>query len=97
MTSLETEPDITISAPAEITASNVNAFRTLATSRLQLGGTQLSVDLSATSFIDSSGLGDCRTRHCLVPVDCYCCYCDWRALMALSSSSVSNTNCKKIV
>jgi len=54
---------LTISAPTELTAVNCQAFRDLA--RAAIGGqhTTAAVDLSATRFIDSSGIGALVSIH----------------------------------
>lgn len=63
MTALETDPTLCIATPADLNASNVGAFREQARASLDGEHTRIDVDMSQTTFVDSSGLGALISLH----------------------------------
>jgi anti-sigma B factor antagonist len=63
MTALETDPTLCIATPADLNASNVSAFREHARTILDGEHTRIDVDMSRTTFVDSSGLGALISLH----------------------------------
>ena len=63
MTALATDPILCITTPADLNASNVGAFREKARASLEGEHTRIDVDMSRTTFVDSSGLGALISLH----------------------------------
>jgi anti-anti-sigma factor len=66
MTTIAPDSILCISTPMDMNASSVHTFREKVRANLLVDHTQLDVDMSATTFLDSSGLGALLSFHKLM-------------------------------
>jgi anti-sigma B factor antagonist len=66
MTTLAPDSVLSISTPVDMNASTVHTFREKVRASLLVDHTQLDVDMSNTTFLDSSGLGALLSFHKLM-------------------------------